>query len=74
MHTFLHPIFTLLFLKKIEFILCKCSRKMLSVLDCFRLTHSERKYVNSLDVKYTQKTFVSLSNKNIEKLEKISLC
>lgn len=44
------------------------------MLDCIRLTHSDRKYVNSIDVKYTLKTFLSLSNENIEKLEKVALC
>lgn len=47
---------------------------MFSTLDCIGLTHSDRKYVNSIHVKYTLKTFLSLSNKNVEKLEEVALC
>lgn len=47
---------------------------MFSMLDCIRLIRSDRKYVNSIDVKYTLKTFLSLSNKNIQKLEKVAMC
>lgn len=43
------------------------------MLDCIRLTHSDRKYIKPLDVKYTLKAFLSFSNKKIEKLGKVTL-
>lgn len=63
----------LFFHKNIPFILCKGSRKIFSMLNCIRLTHSDRKYIKPIDGKYTLKTFLSFSNKNIEKLGKVTL-